>query len=113
MRKAGKNVFGESADHRLPRPIGHAVDPDHQPAGRQPTEVVVALEQNDIRADARRTDGGRRPRGAAADHENIALRMHWNVACALAYYTQVAARAARCIVDRKDFGNEKAFVRCD
>ena len=42
---ARTDLLGEAADHAAAFPVGHAVDPDHQPAGGQAAEVVVALEQ--------------------------------------------------------------------
>jgi hypothetical protein len=33
--QAIEQFFGEAADHQLAFPVGHAVDPDHQAAGRQ------------------------------------------------------------------------------
>ncbi len=71
-RQRRDQLLGEAADHRHAVPVGHAVDPDHQPAGRQAAEVVVALDEHHLRARARRGDRGRgfrrarRPRPAPA-----------------------------------------------
>jgi hypothetical protein len=49
-----------------------AVDPDHQPAGGQAPQVVVALEQRHVGAHAGRCGRGRGPGGAASDHQHVA-----------------------------------------
>ena len=49
QRAAGVVPRLDLSARRLEHPVGHPVDPDHQPAGRQAAEVVVALEQDRAR----------------------------------------------------------------
>ena len=51
-----------------------------RPAGREPAQVVVALDERHVRAEARRRDGGRHAGRAAADHEHVRLGEHRDVA---------------------------------
>ena len=74
LRQAVENVAGEAGDDLPPVPVGHAIDPDNQPAGRQPAEVVVALDEHGVGAQPRGGDGGRRSRRAAADHQHAGFR---------------------------------------
>jgi len=71
-------------DDVLAGPVGHAVDPDHQAAGRQASEMVVALEEHDIGAGARCRDRCRGARGAAADDQHVATAIHRHIARRLA-----------------------------
>ncbi len=61
LRQPVEQVGGDALDHLRAGPVGHAVDPDHQAAGGEAAQVVVALQQHDVRAGARRCDGRRRP----------------------------------------------------
>jgi hypothetical protein len=63
-----------------PRPIRHAVDPDDEAAGRKSTQVVIALDQQHVRAEPRRSDGGSRSGRPTADDEHVSFGEHRNLA---------------------------------
>jgi hypothetical protein len=56
------------------------VDPDDEAAGRKPSQVVIALDQQHIGATSRRSDGGRRSGRAAANHQHVSFGEHRNLA---------------------------------
>ena len=64
---------GDAADDVPAGPIRHAVDPDDEAAGRQAAQVVVALDQQHVGAEAGRSDGSGRSGRAAADHQHVGL----------------------------------------
>ena len=66
----------DAGDDRGAFPIGHPVDPDHQSARREATEVAVPLDEGHPLAEAPRRDRGRRAGRTAADHEYVGLLMH-------------------------------------
>src|SRR6478672_11922982 len=73
-------LVGNAADDVSARPIAHSIDPDNQAAGREPTQVIVALNQQHIRAEASRSYGRRGSRRAAAYHQHIGLGDHGELA---------------------------------
>jgi hypothetical protein len=83
LGKAVHQVLGEPTNDVAPRPVAHAVDPDDEPAGGEAAEVIVALDQEDIGAEARGGDGRSRPGWTAADHQHVGLREHWDLASGL------------------------------
>src|SRR5919198_4679094 len=93
-RGAGDGVLGEAVedlrreagDDLLALPVAHPVDPDDQAAGGEAAEVVVALDERDLGAQARGGDRRRAAGRAAADDEDVGLL--------------VDRRLARGLVDR-------------
>ena len=85
-RQALEDLRGEAGDDLAPLPVAHPVDPDHQAAGGEAAEVVVALDQRDLGAEPARRHRGRAAGGAAADDEHVGLL--------------VDRRLARGLVDR-------------
>ena len=65
--------MGDAGDYLAAAPIGHAVDPDDQAARRQAAQMVIALHQHDLGAQAPGRDGRRRARWPAADHQHVGL----------------------------------------
>ena len=96
-RQAVEQFFGEAADHRHALPVGHAVDPDHEAAGRQPAEVVVALEQGDVGALLRGRRGRRRARGPATDHQHLGAVVDLDRAAGLLPGAQVGPGPLRAL----------------
>src|ERR1700688_1994779 len=80
LRQSLHEFVGEPADDRPAGPIGHAVDPDDKPAGRKPTQVVIALYQQDLGAKPPSSNGGRRSGRATADHQHVGFGENWNFA---------------------------------
>jgi len=77
-RQPVEQFGGDPLDDPPAGPVGHAVDPDHEPAGRQPAEMIVPLDQHDVGTRPSRGDcGGRTGRPAAGDqHVAIAEQRH-------------------------------------
>jgi hypothetical protein len=115
-RQAREYLLSEAADHELAFPVGHPVDPDHETAGGEAPQVVVALEQDDVGADTRSGDGCRRSGGAAAHHQHVAVGVHRDLTRRLDPHARSAGRQhARPLVARQlslteDVGVEDAFV---
>jgi hypothetical protein len=80
-----KQLGPDAGDDRGACPVGHPVDPDHQPARREATEVAVPLDEGHPLAEAARRDRRRRAGRAAADHEHVGLLMHGDLAGGLGY----------------------------
>src|SRR5438067_1459195 len=78
--QAIENFVGEAADDLAPLPVRHAVDPDDQAAGGEATQVVVALQQNNIGSGLRGSVGCGTPGRSAAHHEDVALVIDGDVA---------------------------------
>ena len=95
--QAIEDLRAEAGDDLVALPIGHAVDPDDQAAGREPAEVVVALDERDLRAEPPRRDRGRTAGGPAADDEHVGLVVHRRLARGLVHGARglLAALAAR------------------
>ena len=72
-RQALEDLRGEAGDDLAPLPVAHPVDPDHEAAGGETAEVVVALDERDLGAEPARRHGGRAAGGAAADDEHVGL----------------------------------------
>jgi len=73
------------------------IHPDDQAAGREASEVVVALEQYDIGAGARRGNCRRGPGRAAAHHQHVAVAVHGDVTRRFAQRAEVRPVSARTI----------------
>ena len=74
--QAVDQLGGDPFDDTPAGPVGHAVDPDHKAARRQPAKVVVPLDQDGIGAGARRCDRrGGAGRSAAGD-QHVAVAEH-------------------------------------
>ena len=71
-----QQLGADSGDDRGAFPIGHPVDPDHQPARREATQVAVPLDKGHPLAEPPRRDRGRRAGRTAADHKYVGLLMH-------------------------------------
>jgi hypothetical protein len=76
-------------------PVGHAVNPEHQPAGGQAAQVVGALQQHDIGTGTRGGDSGGGAGRATTDHQHVAVAEHPHVARRFRDRAQVSARSAR------------------
>ena len=66
-------LVGDATDDVPAGPVGHAVDPDDEAAGRKPAQVIVALDQQHVGAEPAGSDGRRRPGRTAADHQHVGL----------------------------------------
>ena len=71
--QALEDLRGEAGDDLAPLPVAHPVDPDDEAAGGEAAEVVVALDERDLGAEAAGRDGRGAARGAAADDEDVGL----------------------------------------
>jgi hypothetical protein len=107
-RQAVEQFLREAADHQLALPVGHAVDPDHEAAGGQPAQVVVALQQHDVGALARGSRCGRSAGRPAAHDQHVAVAVDGDVAAGLVHGAELLAR--RLGVALEDVGLQDAFV---
>jgi hypothetical protein len=73
LRQPVEDLGGEARDDLLALPVAHAIDPDHEAAGREAAEVVVALDERHAGAEPRRGHRRRAARRAAADDEHVGL----------------------------------------
>ena len=80
LRQAVQDSSAKPRITSAPGPVGHAVDPDHQPAGGKPAEVVVALQQHGPGAEAGGGDRGGGAGRAAAHHQHVAFGMDGDLA---------------------------------
>ena len=53
-------------------PVGHPVDPRHEPSGRQPAEVVVSLDEHGVGPESTGGNGRCCSGRPAADHQHVA-----------------------------------------
>ncbi len=109
-RQPVENRFGEAADHADAVPVGHPVDPDDQPAGGEAAEVVVALEQHDVRAGLRRGPGRRGARRSAADHQHVAAVIDRQVARRFAMRARAVARGEGTFARLEQVRGEDALL---
>ena len=72
-RQAVEDLRGEAGDDLAPLPVAHPVDPDDEAAGGEAAEVVVALDERDLGAEAAGRHRGGAAGGAAADDEDVGL----------------------------------------
>jgi hypothetical protein len=79
-RQPVDQLSGNSFDDAPARPVGHAVDPDHKSAGRQPAKMIVPLHQHDVGACTRRGDRGGSPGRTAPGDQYIAITEQWHLA---------------------------------
>ena len=84
-----KQFLGKTTDHQLALPVGHAVDPNHQAAGGEPSQVVVALEQNHIRTLLGSSRRRRRARRPTAHHQDLTTAVDRDVLRVFLPKTQV------------------------
>src|SRR5581483_5948622 len=89
-RQAVEELLPDPGDHLPALPVGHPVDPDHEPARREPAEVVVALDERHLRAEPQGRDGRRAAGRPAADDEDVGLRVDGRLASRLADGAEVA-----------------------
>ena len=80
LGQAVHQVLGEPTDNVPTRPVRHAVDPDDEAAGGEAAQVIVALDQQDVGAQAGGSDGRSRPGRTAADDQNVGLGEHRDLA---------------------------------
>src|SRR6516225_6785174 len=74
--QAVDQLGGDPFDDTPAGPVGHAVDPDHEAARRQPTKVVVPLDQDGIGVSARRCDRRSGAGRSAAGDQHVAVAEH-------------------------------------
>jgi hypothetical protein len=109
-RQAREDLLGEAADHAASFPVRHAVDPDHQAAGGEAAQMVVALEQDHVGAESRRRHRGRRAGRTAAGDEHVAACMHRNFARRFAPRAEIGSRRTRALIAAEDFRLEEFLV---
>ena len=73
LGQAIEDIVGDAGDDLAAAPVRHAIDPDDQAAGRQAAEMVVALDQHDLGAEASGGDRRRRAGRPAADDQHVGL----------------------------------------